>query len=128
MNNFAIGDYILADEPIIINNDRRTIELTVRNNGPRTIQVGSHFHFFEVNRALIFNREVSFGLHLDIPSGTAIRFAPNEEKTVQLTEYAGNQALYGFNSLTNGRVKDEAVKRSALQKARDNGFIKEESK
>jgi len=128
MNKFTIGDYILANEPIIINSDRRTIELTVINAGARTIQIGSHFHFFEVNRALCFERQAAFGLHLDIPSGTAIRFAPQEEKTVQLTEYAGNQALYGFNSLTDGCVKDEAIKISALQKARNHGFIKEASK
>ncbi len=125
MNQFKIGDYILADEPIIINNGRRTIELTVKNSGLRTIQIGSHFHFFEVNRALIFDREAAYGLHLDIPSGTAIRFAPLEEKTVQLTEYAGNQALYGFNSLTNGCVTDEQVKKAALKKARADGFIKD---
>jgi urease beta subunit len=84
--------------------------------------VGSHFHFFEVNSALAFDRARAFGLHLDIPSGTAVRFEPGEEKKVVLTEYAGKQTVYGFNGLTNGSVRSRAGKTVAIQRAQAEGF------
>jgi len=94
----------------------------VENTGDRPIQVGSHFHFFEVNSALAFERSQAFGMHLDIPSGTAARFEPGEERKVVLTEYAGKQAVYGFNGLTNGSARSDAVKAAAVQRARAAGF------
>jgi len=121
-----IGFFRLKDQPIIINDGLRCCEMTVKNEGERTIQVGSHFHFFEVNRALVFDREKAFGMHLDIPSGTAVRFSPGKTLKVSLTEYRGKQIIVGFNGLTNGCVKEEPVREEALKKARQLGFIREE--
>jgi urease beta subunit len=117
-----VGRLDLRAEEIEINAGRRTEELIVENRGDRPVQVGSHFHFFEVNSALAFDRERAFGMHLDIPSGTAARFEPGEEKKVVLTEYAGKQAVYGFNRLTDGSTRSAAVKTAALQRARAAGF------
>jgi urease subunit gamma/beta len=117
-----IGRIDLSGGDVEINAGRRTVELTVENTGDRPIQVGSHFHFFEVNSALAFERSQAFGMHLDIPSGTAARFEPGEERKVVLTEYAGKQAVYGFNGLTNGSARSDAVKAAAVQRARAAGF------
>jgi len=117
-----IGRVDLSVGDVEINTGRRTVELTVENTGDRPIQVGSHFHFFEVNSALAFDRSQAFGMHLDIPSGTAARFEPGEERKVALTEYAGKQAVYGFNGLTNGSVRSDAVKAVAVHRARAAGF------
>ena len=78
------GSYILADDPIIINADRRTVTLLVRNTGDRASQVGSHFHFFEVNRALDFDRPQAMGMRLNIPAGTSVRFEPGQEREVEI--------------------------------------------
>ena len=117
-----VGRLELGRGEIEINAGRRTVELLVANTGDRPIQIGSHFHFFEANDALAFDRERAFGLHLDIPSGTAVRFEPGEEKKVVLTEYAGKQAAYGFNGLTNGSVRNDLVRRRAVERARAEGF------
>ena len=97
-----VGGYVLASEPIEINAGRRRITLQVRNTGDRPIQVGSHYHFFEVNRALEFHRSDAFGMRLDIPATTAIRFEPGDQKEVTLVSYAGKQRVYGFNNLVDG--------------------------
>jgi urease subunit beta len=97
-----IGGYVLKAGDIEINAGRRTVKLTVKNTGDRPIQVGSHFHFFEVNRALDFDRAQAFGMHLDIAASTAIRFEPGDQKDVQLVEYNGKQAVFGFNDLVDG--------------------------
>jgi len=117
-----VGRLVFAQGDIEINAGRRTVEVIVRNTGDRPIQVGSHFHFMEVNRYLAFDRREAFGLHLDIPSGTAVRFEPGEEKRVTLTEYAGKKVAYGFNSLTNGSLRSEPVRAKALQNAEAGGF------
>jgi urease subunit beta len=122
IGNPEVGRVELGAGDIEINAGRRTVELTVENTGDRPIQVGSHFHFFEVNRALAFDRPRAFGMHLDIPSGTAARFEPGEERKVALTEYAGKQAVYGFNGLTNGSARSDAVKSAAVRRARAGGF------
>lgn len=96
------GEYVLAAESITANDGRETIELTVANTGDRPIQVGSHFHFFEVNPALRFDREKAFGMRLNIPSGVAVRFEPGDEKTVTLTELKGKRIVHGLNNRTNG--------------------------
>ena len=98
------GEYILAEESITANAGRDTLELTVANTGDRPIQVGSHFHFFEVNAALQFDRERAFGMRLNIPSGVAVRFEPGDEKTVTLTEIAGKRIVHGLNNETNGPI------------------------
>lgn len=97
-----VGGVILADGDIEYNQDRRTVTLKVRNTGDRPIQVGSHFHFFEVNRYMEFDRPAAFGYHLNIPATTAIRFEPGEEKEVELVPFAGKRRLIGFNDLTQG--------------------------
>lgn len=97
-----VGGYVLRDEPIELNVGRQRQKLTVRNTGDRPIQVGSHFHFMEVNRALSFDREAAFGWRLDIPAGTAVRFEPGDEKEVTLVPFGGKQRIYGFNGLVDG--------------------------
>ncbi|RAP75556.1 urease subunit beta [Paenibacillus montanisoli] len=96
------GEYRTGPGEIELNAGRGTLELLVANTGDRPVQVGSHFHFFEVNRALQFDREAAFGMRLDIPAGTAVRFEPGEEKPVRLVELGGRKRSYGLNALTNG--------------------------
>lgn len=97
-----VGGVILADGDIEYNANRRTKKIVVRNTGDRPVQVGSHFHFFEVNRYMEFDREAAFGMRLNIPATTAIRFEPGEEKEIELVEYAGKRRVIGFNNLTDG--------------------------
>lgn len=96
------GEYILKDEDIICNEGRRCIVIQAVNTGDRPIQVGSHFHFYEANSALLFNREETIGMHLDIPAGTAVRFEPGDSKEVRLVDYAGKRHVYGFNNKIDG--------------------------
>ena len=105
------GEYLLGDGDIVANEGRRTVEVVVANSGDRPIQVGSHFHFFEVNRALRFDRAAAFGMRLNVPAGTAVRFEPGDEKRVTLVELAGARKVYGLNALTEGGAKDAALKR-----------------
>ncbi|GAA3508867.1 urease subunit beta [Dietzia aurantiaca] len=100
------GEVIVDDGEIELNAGRPTATLTVTNTGDRAVQVGSHFHFFEVNRALEFDRRAAYGMHLDIASGTAVRFEPGEEKAVQLTTFGGTRELYGLNDMTNEALGD----------------------
>ena len=97
-----VGGYVLSDKPIEINAGRPTVTIKVRNTGDRPIQVGSHFHFFEVNRALEFDRKAAFGQRLDIPASTGLRFEPGDEKEVTLVPFGGKQRIYGFNNLVDG--------------------------
>lgn len=119
---YKIGQVFYAEGDIEINSGLKFITLMVNNLGDRPIQIGSHFHFFEINKFLDFNREAAFGMRLDIPSGTAVRFEPGEEKTVQLVEYRGEKIMYGFNGLTMGSVSDPEVKRKAIEKAKTLSF------
>ena len=107
------GEYLLGDGDIIANQGRRTIELTVANTGDRPIQVGSHFHFFEANRALRFDRAQAFGMRLNVPAGTAVRFEPGDEKRVTLVELAGARRVFGLNGLTAGGDKSAAMTKLA---------------
>jgi len=120
-----IGEVISCNDKIILNADKHTTTLTVTNMGDRPIQVGSHFHFFEVNRYLKFDRKSAFGFRLDIPSGTSVRFEPGEDKTVQLVALAGKRRVFGLNDLTRGQVS-EATITSALHHAKLRGFLQEE--
>lgn len=101
-DHVPVGGVILADTPIEYNVNRRTVKLTVRNTGDRPIQIGSHFHFFEVNRYMEFDRPKAFGKHLNIPATTAVRFEPGEEKEVELVDFGGKRRVIGFNDLVNG--------------------------
>jgi urease beta subunit len=107
------GEYFLEDGDIVANAGRRTIELTVANTADRPIQVGSHFHFFEANRALRFDRAQAFGMRLNIPAGTAVRFEPGDEKRVTLVDLAGERRVFGLNALTQGGARDSALSRLA---------------
>jgi urease beta subunit len=103
---------------------RQTVELTVANTGDRPIQVGSHCHFFEANRALRFDREKAFGFRLQVPAGTAVRFEPGEEKRVTLVAFGGSRVAHGINGLTNGRLDDPQVRAAAIRRASEQGFAK----
>ncbi len=116
------GEIIVPDEAIEINAQRKKASLKVTNTGDRPVQVGSHFHFFEANRSLDFDRETAFGMRLDIPAGTAVRFEPGGTKEVVLTEFGGNRKIIGQNGLTNGSLSKEAVKTGAMDLARKRGF------
>lgn len=116
------GEYILAEEDIVANDQRRTVEVVVSNTGDRPIQVGSHFHFFEANRALGFDRYLAFGMRLNIPAGTAVRFEPGDAKMVTLVEIGGAMAVYGLNGLTNG-ITTEEFRDSAIKLAQQRGFL-----
>src|SRR5437016_4401023 len=121
----AVGGYVLEDEPIVFNGGKPSIALKVRNTGDRPVQVGSHFHFFEVNRALEFDRAAAFGQHLNIAASTALRFEPGDEREVRLVPYGGKRAVYGFNNLVDGPSagdSGEANKSGALAAANRRGF------
>jgi len=118
----APGEIIAADGDIEINAGRRKAAVKAINTGDRPIQVGSHFHFFEVNKALDFDREKAFGMHLDIPAGTAVRFEPGEAKEVTLVEFGGTGEIFGLNSLTDGSTRSASRKADALRKAKEQGF------
>jgi urease subunit beta len=96
------GEYILSDSDIELNSGLAATRVVVRNKGDRPIQVGSHYHFFEVNTALDFDRQAAYGMRLDIAAGTAIRFEPGEEKEVPLVAFSGRRAVYGHNGKVNG--------------------------
>jgi urease beta subunit len=115
------GEYKLAEGDVIANDGRREIQLEVANSGDRPIQVGSHFHFFEVNRALRFDRGLAFGMRLNIPAGTAVRFEPGDMKQVLLVEIGGAATVHGLNGLTNGPA-NATTKQAALKRAADRGF------
>ena len=116
------GEIIAADGDIELNAGRRKADVRVTNTGDRPVQIGSHYHFFEVNKALNFDRDASFGMHLDVPAGTAVRFEPGEAKEVALVAFGGSGELYGLNSLTDGSHRSEANKQAALGRARERGF------
>lgn len=101
------GEYILPSGNIECNVGRRTLRITVANTGDRPIQVGSHFHFFEVNKQMDFDRAKAFGMRLNIAAGTAVRFEPGEEKEVELVTFGGKQQVYGFNNLVDGDSSSE---------------------
>ncbi len=115
-------DYIIRDDPIEINAGRVTLKMSVRNTGDRPIQVGSHFHFFETNKALDFERRKSFGMRLNIPSGTSIRFEPGDEKMVELVQLGGKRVVMGLNGLVNGSTSAKGALEVALKKAKELGF------
>lgn len=98
------GEYRTAAGFVELNAGRKTVSIKVANVGDRPVQVGSHYHFFEVNRGLRFDREAAFGMRLDIPAGTAVRFEPGEEKPVQLVELGGKRESYGLNAISNGEA------------------------
>lgn len=116
------GEYVLAAEPIEINADRAPRRIEVGNRGDRPVQVGSHCHFFEVNRWLEFDRAAAYGMRLNIPAGTAVRFEPGDTREVELVAFGGSREVFGFNQLVEGPLDEAAVKSAALQAV--DAFIK----
>jgi urease subunit gamma/beta len=116
------GEVVVATGEIILNEGRPTVDLTVRNLGDRPIQVGSHYHFFEVNKELELDRAAAFGMRLDIPAGTAIRFEPGEEKLVHLVALAGDRQVHGLNQLTEGSVDDPQNRAASIKRAAAAGY------
>jgi urease subunit gamma/beta len=116
------GEIFTPDGDIELNVGRRQAKVKAINTGDRPIQIGSHYHFFEANKALDFDRAASFGMHLDIPAGTAVRFEPGEAKEVALVAFGGSGEVFGLNNLTDGTTKGEKAKKDALAKAKAQGF------
>ncbi len=114
------GEFFLSNEPITANVGKSTTTVSVRNTGDRPIQVGSHTHFFESNKALEFPREKSYGYHLNIPAGTSVRFEPGETREIELTEFGGRKIVYGFSGLVNGSLEEK--QKEAFKKASEKGF------
>jgi urease subunit beta len=121
----AVGGYVCHPAPIVFHDKLKVTTLKVRNTGDRPVQIGSHFHFFEVNRALEFDRAAAFGQHLNIPAATALRFEPGDEREVKLVPYGGKRAVYGFNNLVDGPTSGkagDAAKPRAVALAAKRGF------
>ncbi len=118
------GEYFLneAGGPIEANAGRATARVIVRNSGDRPVQVGSHFHFFETNRELEFDRAAAYGMRLNIPAGTAVRFEPGEEKEIELTPFAGRRVMQGCNGLVDGPLDILGTSDNALIRAQTAGF------
>lgn len=123
-----VGGVILAETPIEYNLNRKTVKITVRNTGDRPIQIGSHFHFFEVNRYMEFDRPKAFGMHLNIPATTAIRFEPGDEREVELVAFGGKRRIIGFNNLVMGYAGEEdfptyyPIRTKAIARMEKRGF------
>lgn len=100
------GEMLIEPGEITLNAGRPTIQLKVANTGDRPIQIGSHFHFFEVNPALAFDRKIAYGMRLNIAAGTAVRFEPGQERTIELVALAGDRKVYGFNAKVMGKLKE----------------------
>jgi urease beta subunit len=122
--NVIPGEVLLGKEDVVALEGRETVQIIVANTGDRPIQVGSHCHFFEANRALRFDRAKAYGFRLQVPAGTAVRFEPGEEKRVTLVAFAGNRIAHGINGLTGGKLDDPQVRAKALARAAERGFIK----
>lgn len=118
------GEYILdeAAGAIEANAGRATARVVVKNTGDRPIQVGSHYHFFETNRALAFDRAAAYGMRLNIAAGTAVRFEPGEEKEIELTVFGGTRKIHGLNALVEGALDAPGAPERAVAKARKAGF------
>ncbi|MCU4926837.1 urease subunit beta [Halobacteria archaeon AArc-dxtr1] len=125
MSSFVPGELRPADQAVEINADRPTTTVAVENTGDRPVQVGSHFHFFEVNPGLRFDREAAYGYRLDIPAGTAVRFEPGIERDVDLVAIGGDRNVYGMGGLVGGPLDDDGMKARALERARERGYIHE---
>ena len=116
------GAIDFAKDDIVINDGRLMKELVLVNTGDRPIQIGAHYHLAECNKAMAFDRAAAFGMRLDIPSGTAVRFEPGQSRKVQVTTYVGRQVAYGMNSMTNGTVRSEIIKEQTMQRLRAHGY------
>ncbi|ADY56511.1 Urease subunit beta [Syntrophobotulus glycolicus DSM 8271] len=116
------GEIFVHDKAIECNTGKRTITIIVENTGDRPIQIGSHFHFFEANKHLNFDRGKTFGMRLNIPSGTGIRFQSKEVKEVELVELSGSREVFGLNAVTNGKTTDSQLKANAIRRLKELNF------
>ncbi len=123
MSDFVPGELITDSDPININQGRDTTTVAVENTGDRPAQVGSHYHFFEVNPALEFPREQTYGMRLDIPAGTAVRFEPGTERDVELVAIGGSREVYGMGGLVDGELDSNNTKEVALKRAKEQGYL-----
>jgi urease subunit beta len=122
MSDIVPGELLTADDDVTINEGRETASVAVENMGDRPVQVGSHFHFFETNPELDFERETAYGMRLDIPAGTAIRFEPGDRREVDLVAIGGERIVHGMGGLVNGELDDEEIKERALERAAEHGY------
>ncbi len=116
------GEYLFDGDDIELNAGRPVVVVSVNNTGDRPIQIGAHYHFFEVNKALVFDRVKAYGTRPDLPSGTAVRFEPGEVKDVALIPYSGRRVVYGFAALVNGRLDDPYIREQSLKRCVEQGF------
>lgn len=116
------GEIFFAPTQVEINADRETKELVFINTGDRPIQIGAHYHLFEANRAMAFDREAAFGFRLDIPSGSAVRFEPGQSRKCGIVRFAGTETSMGMNDLTNGSMRSDIVRDQAVRRARELGY------
>lgn len=126
MSDLVPGELLTDDEPVEINTSRETASVSVENTGDRPAQVGSHFHFFETNPALSFDRKAAYGMRLDIPAGTSIRFEPGCEKDVDLVAIGGDRIMHGMAGLVNGDLDDDGVQEQAFERAIKAGYLRSE--
>jgi urease subunit beta len=116
------GEYILDGPDIELNAGRTVVTITVNNTGDRPIQIGAHYHFFETNKALVFDRVKAYGMRLDLPSGTSVRFEPGDSKEVRLVPFDGQRVVYGFNALVSGRLDDPYTREASIKRCLDEGY------
>jgi urease subunit beta len=117
------GEYLIDGSPLELNAGRPTCTLEINNTGDRPVQIGSHFHFFETNRALVFDREAAYGMRLDLPAGTAMRIEPGEIKTIRLVTLSGSREVYGGSGLVMGPLDDPTVRQVSLERLKIQKFI-----
>ncbi|AXX91606.1 Urease subunit alpha [Malaciobacter molluscorum LMG 25693] len=118
-NELVPGEYFIDEGEISLNENSKVITIEVENRGDRPIQIGSHYHFFEVNKELFFNREEAYGRRLDIPAGTSVRFEPGSKKNINLIDFSGKRYVSGFNGLVEGLLDDKEVKTKAMQNLKE---------
>ena len=122
------GEYLIDGPDLELNAGLNVVTLSVNNTGDRPVQIGAHYHFFETNRALVFDRVKAYGMRLDLPSGTSARFEPGEVKEVKLIPYGGRRKIYGFNGLVMGRLDDPYTRQSSLKRCLEGGYGHKASK
>jgi len=116
------GEYLFDGTDLELNAGRQVVTISVTNTGDRPIQIGAHYHFFETNKALVFDRVKGYGMRLDLPSGTSVRFEPGDTKEVNLIPYGGRRVVYGFNNLVNGRLDDPYTREQSIKRCIAQGY------
>ncbi len=116
------GEYFLDGPDLELNPGREVVTIKVNNTGDRPIQIGAHYHFFETNKALVFDRVKAYGMRLDLPSGTSARFEPGDSREVRLIPYAGRRVVHGFNGLVKGRLDDPYTRQTSLERCVAQGY------